>query len=350
MKKIFLRLAVILFWVGIISFVLYFPKWRWSTFDRNQINVFAWGDILEPSVIADFEKETGIKVRLNYYSSNEELLVKIKATKGEGYDLIIPSDYAVNALREEGLLQELKREELPFWNKINPLLLNHTYDIENRYSIPFSWEIFLLGINRSYFPRLPDPSWKLVFDKESIHYRIAMVNDPRDALQMGSFYLFGLYQNLSKNQLDRVQNLLIEQKEWVEAYASFRADYFLATKNCPVVVASSSYIIRAMRKYPFVGYLIPKEGTFLTIENFAIPKASKKEALTYKLIRYLFQEESVQKHYETFGFFPSALPTDTELLIPVGKEEFKKFHFIGQVCTEQQRDHIWVEVKSGYSK
>ncbi len=81
-----------------------------SSYEPNSINVFAWGDILDPAVIADFEKETGIKVNLNYYSSNEELIVKLKATRGEGYDLIIPSDYAVKILIKEDLLKPIDQK------------------------------------------------------------------------------------------------------------------------------------------------------------------------------------------------------------------------------------------------
>ena len=93
-KKIAIRACVLLFWCSLIFGVLYWPE---ETFLANgrSINIFVWGDILEPTVIAEFERETGIKVNMNFYASNEEMLVKLKATGGPGYDLIIPSDYSV---------------------------------------------------------------------------------------------------------------------------------------------------------------------------------------------------------------------------------------------------------------
>ncbi|MBS0627482.1 MAG: spermidine/putrescine ABC transporter substrate-binding protein, partial [Verrucomicrobia bacterium] len=93
MKKLLIRLCIISSWLIGIFVALYWPKINFFSYKDHTINVFAWSDILHPDIVADFEKETGIKVKFNYYSSNEELLVKLKATKGEGYDLIIPSDY-----------------------------------------------------------------------------------------------------------------------------------------------------------------------------------------------------------------------------------------------------------------
>src|SRR3569832_328639 len=112
-KKIITRSSVILFWIALIFGVLYWPDETFLTNNRS-INVFVWGDILDPSVVADFEKETGIKVNMNFYASNEEMLVKLKATGGQGYDMIIPSDYSVEILIKDGLVKELDKTKLNF--------------------------------------------------------------------------------------------------------------------------------------------------------------------------------------------------------------------------------------------
>src|SRR5689334_8533045 len=137
-KKMVIRCSVVLFWVALIFGILYWPE---ETFFTNNcsINVFVWGDILDPSVVADFEKETGIKVNMNFYASNEEMLVKLRATQGRGYDLIIPSDYSVEILAKEGFLKELDKSQLNFLPHLNPKLLNLPFDPQNTYSIPFEW-------------------------------------------------------------------------------------------------------------------------------------------------------------------------------------------------------------------
>ncbi len=165
MNRFLTRSGIIALWITLIATILYWPNLKFSSSDENTLNVFAWGDILDPDVIARFQKKTGIHVNLNYYSSNEELIVKLRATQGAGYDLIIPSDYAVNVLAEENLLKPLDRSQLGFWPKIDPNLLNHFFDPDNRYSIPFEWEIYGFGIDADYFAAHPTrPSWKMIFE------------------------------------------------------------------------------------------------------------------------------------------------------------------------------------------
>lgn len=354
--KYSIRSGVILFWLSLISLALYLPRWNRISTEKNTINIFAWGDILDPSLIADFEKETGIHVRLSYYSSNEELIVKLKATEGEGYDLIIPSDYAVNILIQEGLLKEINRQKLCFWNVLNPHLLNQFFDPDNRYSIPFEWELFGFGIDKDFFKaKSLNPSWKMIFDPQTVDYKITMINDPIESVEMAGFYLFGPVPFLNSDQARQVRDLLVQQKQWVEAYADFRGDYFLATKNCAVAVASSSYIFRSMRLFNFIDFVVPQEGSFITIENLSIPKASKKETLVYRLINFLYRPQIVASHYRTYGFFPATtnvidlidLTPQAASLLTATQEEFSKYHFLQNILPQQEIRDIWVDVKSG---
>jgi len=355
MKKVFIRIGVVFFWVAIIFGVLYWPEMSFLPYGKKSINIFAWGDILEPAVIAEFEKQTGIKVHLNFFASNEELIVKLKATHGEGYDLIIPSDYSVEILAKEGLLKPIDKSKLNFFSQINPALLGHGFDPDNQYSIPFEWELFIIGIDKNFFQTHPlNPSWKMIFDRKVIDYRIAMINDPVEAILIASFYLYGLVDELSPEQLQATTDLLIQQKEWVAAYADFRGDYFLATKNCPVILSSSSYIWRTMRKFPFVSFVVPKEGSFVTIENLCIPIASNKEHLTYQLMNFLYRPESMATHYETYGIFPATLDVlarldlddQTKELLNSSPETFKKFHFTRMITSQENIRDSWVQVKT----
>jgi len=353
MRVLILRASIVFFWAALILGILYFPELKILPSQEKSINVFAWGDILEPSIVAEFEQKTGITVRLNYYASNEELIVKLKATGGEGYDLIVPSDYSVKILRSEGLLKELDHGKLDFLSRLNPMLLNHPFDPYNRYSIPFEWEIFVLGYDQTYFQKF-DPSWRAIFDPEIVHYRIGMINDPVQAIETAAFYLYGPVKELSPDQLQGVIRLLSEQKKWVAAYADARADYFLASKNCPVVLSSSSYIWRTMRRFPFVRFAVPKEGTFATIENFCIPKDSKKENYTYEFINFLYSPESTAAHYNTFGVFPASLDVlslpnldaETRKLLGASPETFKQFHFTEMLTSQQAIRDAWVQIKS----
>lgn len=353
LKQYINRALVVIFWIALIFGILYWPSGLFFR-EKKSINVFAWGDILDPSVVAEFEKSSGIKVNLNFYASNEEMIVKLRATGGEGYDLIVPSDYSVEILTKEQLLKPLDKSQLTFFSNLNPRLLNHNFDPDNRYSVPFEWELFVLGIDKDFFRgKAIDPSWKMIFDPTVIDYKITMSNDPIQTLTMASFYLYGPLPSLSDTQLKNVTDLLIQQKDSVNAYADFRADYFLATKNSAVAVTSSSYIWRTMRKFPFVDYVIPKEGTFITIENFCIPHTSKKENLTYQLINFLYSRHSMKTHYETYGIFPATLDVTDDLNLDPKTRELMtmsspdlQLHFARLLTSQGKIRDTWVQIKT----
>src|SRR5215469_10198598 len=112
MPKSLTRVLIISIWIFLLACFLYGSKF-FST-SKDSINVFTWGGILSEEIIQSFEKKTGIRVSINNYSSNEELIMKLKATEGQGYDLVIPSDYAVSILVKNQLIKELDRKKLPF--------------------------------------------------------------------------------------------------------------------------------------------------------------------------------------------------------------------------------------------
>jgi spermidine/putrescine transport system substrate-binding protein len=356
MRSLISRALIVLGWIAIILALILWPQIPAVSRHSRTINIFTWGDILEPSSIISFEKETGIKINLNYYASNEELLVKMKATGGKGYDLIIPSDYAVEILIKEGLLKPLDRSKLTFLDQLNPLLLHHYFDPDNRYSVPFSWEVYGYGIDREFFEGKGNPSLKWIFDPKIINYRISMVNDPIDATLFASRYLFGPegLTILDDDQIELVKNLLIAQKKMVIAYATTRADYFLATRNCPIAVTSSSYIWRSLKQFPFIEFVIPEEQAFINVENFAITAASNKENQIYKFMNYFYKNEIIARHYLHYGIFPPTL----DALVNIEQEDvqeaqflrrilenLKDLSFFKQVIPDQQLRELWVEVK-----
>lgn len=356
LRKLAIRTAIILLWVTLIGGALYWPTWEIVHYDNNTLNIFAWGDILDSKVISDFEKETGIKVNLSNYFSNEELIVKLKATGGIGYDLIIPSDYAVSILKNNGFIKEIDKSKFQYWDAINPSLIGQFYDPDNRYSIPWEWELYGFGVDRDFFKGRPfDPSWKMIFDPHTVDYKITMVNDSIEAVEFASFYLYGITPSLSDEQLENVKNVLVRQRDWVTAYANFRGDFYLATRTCPLILASSSYIWRTKQQFDFVDYAVPKEGSFVSIENICIPSASHKDELAYRFINYLYRPESVASHYASFSYFPSTLHAldlmemhpEAERFIRTTPDEFKKYHFLQRIVPQDTLRDIWVEVKSG---
>ena len=348
------RSCVVIFWIALFLSCLYLPKWISFETGEKSITVFAWGDILEPSVIQEFEEKTGIKVRMLYYGTNQELMVKLKATQGRGYDLILPTDYMVTLLAKEDLIQPLERAKIEFFDRLNPSLTNRHFDPNNVYSVPFSWESYGFGVNKAFYEKRNLPaSWRLIFDPTLIDYRITTLNDPIDVVAIASNYLFGQKDSLNPEQLSQIKDLLLEQKRWTEAYVDFRGDYFLLTGNCPVVVATSSYIARSMTAYDYIDFVIPEDGMFICVENLCIPKASQKQELVYEFMNFLFSKKSVATHFENFGIFPSTLQAYDDIdmhptlrnLLQFSVNNPDKLLFLKELVSQKDLHDMWISLK-----
>ena len=105
---------------------------------ERSINVYNWGEYIDESIFDDFEAETGIHVNYNTFASNEMLYSAIKGG-GNSYDVIIPSDYMVARMGEEGLLMELDYSRIPNAENIDERYLSPAYDPDQKYSLPYMW-------------------------------------------------------------------------------------------------------------------------------------------------------------------------------------------------------------------
>lgn len=372
-KMLLMRVGITVFWCCFIAALVSLSGNTFFTKERS-ITVLAWSGTFDRQYVKKFEQSTGIKVYLSYYSSNEELLVKLRATGGRGYDLVVPSDYAVGMLRAEKLLKKIDKSRLTFYSALNPLLLGLPFDPLNDYSVPFEWEIYCIGIDRNFFAsseKITQP-WDLIFGsheryapesasqtavssrinissqmniplqttakKDSgkplvLHarrslgeegssskdtsaqqgdYRIIMTNDPLEAVVFAAGYLFGKIDTLAEEQICQIQRLLIKQKQWVEAYTNVRADYFLGTGSAHAAIVQSSEAWRAMRLYKNVDFIVP-EKTFISIEHCAIPIGCEREDLVYTFLNFMCTKESFIHHFQQFFCPPARLDVIDEL-------------------------------------
>lgn len=356
-SEIMVRVVLTGCWITLFVGILFLSRVKF--FDEpNSITILSWWDSVDREYARKFEEETGIKVYMSSYSTNEELFVKLRATGGRGYDLIIPSDYAVKKLVGENLLKKIDTSKLTFYKQLNPLLLGHHFDPHNEYSIPYEWEIYLLGVNTNLLNRsewAKSSAWDLAFSPQKFgkNYRLNMTNDPVEAILFAATYLFGPVNSLTDEQQEQVKELLINQKQFVEAYASVRSDYFLGTGNAVVALAQSSEIWRAVKDYSYVDFVIPQQ-TFISIENCAIPTGSTKESLVYKFLNFLYSKESYTYHYNKQLFCPARLDVIDELntsdrqknIMRSSIEAFKSYSFIKDIVSEQAKHSLWIAVKS----
>ncbi len=349
------RFWIICFWIIILFGFLYSPTLlRWMHRDEKSITVFTWPLIIDANYITAFERETGIKVYISYYESNEELLTKLKTTQGRGYDLVIPSDYTVEQLIKERLVKKIDMSKLDFADRIHPFLKNNYYDPKNEYSLAYFWSVYGLGIDRDAFGgQIPEATWALIFEKDKIKSRIGMTDSAREAIMIATQYLYGSIDALSRPEaLHAVQQLLLKQKQWVEVYSDVRSGDLLASKSCAVVAALSPDIARLKKEYPNISFILPKEGSFMLIDAFLIPVLSEKDDLTYQFLNYLYRPDVVKHNVERYGFCSPVMDVTGDAnpeaegareACPTGKRA-KNLEFFRSIIPESTINDIWINL------
>jgi spermidine/putrescine transport system substrate-binding protein len=368
--KNFVRVVMIALWLGIFGLFLFVPQMRFFRHVEKSIAILAWPTDIDPHVVADFERETGIKVYLSYFQDYGELFVKLRSSKGLGYDLVTPVDYIVKPMIEQGLLKPLDTSRCAFWSDLNPQLLDLYYDKGNRYTIPYFWGMFGIGINRDAFPGKEMPaSWSLLFDTRVYDGPVGMLDDPKELVAIGAQYLFGSRKTgenlLSRRTLSeresgdnvsfdeasmqQVHNLLIEQKKRVVMYTDNRASYLLLSQTAPVVLTLSYEVARVMRFYKNIDFLIPQEGSFLLVDNWAMPASSTKDDLVYQFLNYMYRRDVLKRMVEQFLFYPPLLVDGVEavsgLRLPT-TVDMQRAEFIVSPVSESQLTDFWIALKA----
>lgn len=342
------RTCMVTFWLGILVLFLGSSHIMQLCRPNRSINIFSWPVLLDVSFLEQFERETGISINVSYYETNEELFSKLRTTRGAGYDLVIPSDYVVELMIKEGLLQKLDKSKITCWPDLDPKLLGLYCDPGNTYTVPYFWAVYGLGINKTYYNgKLPDASWALIFDKMKAPAAVGMLDAAREAVLLAAFFLFGSSDiAMTQTHIQAIKKLLLDQKAWVSAYTESNVEHLLLSKSCPVVVAMGPDILRIKRTNENIDFVIPKEGSFKVVDSLAIPAKSTKTDLVYQFINYLFRPEVIVHHRSKFGMCCpiKKLQTRQELLYCPDNEQFSKMKYFKTTIPETLLNEIWIQL------
>lgn len=349
-NRFFVRTGMILVWIIIFGLFLFLPWVSVSLRSRNSITILAMPNSLNMDMFDAFTQKTGIKVSLSYAENADEIGMKLRATRGSGYDLIMVADYQIPELVRTAIIQPLEHNKIDFFDKIYPALCNHAFDPENRHSIPYYWGVYGFGINRNYFNTQTQFTWEDLFELESRAYMVGMRDDIRELIFIAAYYLFGTASHLNSEQYEQIQKLLIAQKRNVVMYADERIDSLLISGTSPLVLTISGDISRVMNTYSFVDFVMPSEGSFVDIDSFVVSAACKNSAAVYQFLNYLYSESVLSYYAQHFRLSPPISTVNSYVKIPLlvypTEELFSQLQFFDTVIPQHQINAILVALKS----
>ena len=254
----------------------------------KKLYVYNWSYYIAESTIPAFEKEFGIKVVYDNYSSNEELLAKLQAG-ATGYDLIFPSDYMVGIMRMEGLLEGLDMTNIPNFKNIEKRFTNLPFDPGNKYSIPYLWGTTGIGVNTEKVTE-EVASWGILWN-EKYNEKISMLDDMR-GLANSALKLLGYSINTTNpKQIEEAKQLLIKQKRLVKVYTSDMYIDLLKSGDIWLSQGYSGDVFQVMKENKAMKYVIPKEGSDIWVDNMCIPRGAKNKYTAEVFINYLLRPE-----------------------------------------------------------
>lgn len=337
--------------IGIMG-VLYSPLFIAYFYTKKTVTILTWPHMLDRSALSAFEQQYGCTVNIRYCESNDELLAKLEGSGGEGYDLVMPSDFMVPSLRSAGLIKPFQKERFTFLHDIYPTLTGHYYDPENRYTVPFYWGVYGVGVNHAVVATIAECTWNMLFNPPAgIH--VGMVDDVRLMSNIAAFYLFGANNApRTDRDVDAVIAVLRAQKKSVYAYTDMRGEYLLATQAAPLVLLISSDAARIMPSHPEVTFCIPREGSFMIIDSFAWCTSSTNDDLVHAFLNYVYKTDILAHYVERFGFFSPAqsvsIPVADQLkpfAVPT-KELCAQLIFFENRFTREQLNRVWIALKA----
>jgi len=307
----------------------------------SQINFFNWADYMDDDILEQFEQECGVRVNQDVFSSNEDMIARIQAGNS-GYDLIVPSDYAVQIMIERGLLHELNLDNIPNFKNLNPSLLSLYYDPANRYSLPYQWGTTGIAYNRAYFDMPPD-SWAYVLVPElACQHRgfISLLDDEREAVGAALKYLGYSYNDTDPQHHAAARDLLISSKACLAGYNSDNFNQTLAGEEVVLAQAWSGGTALATSENENVAFVIPQEGGAIWMDNLAIPIDAPNPYTAEIFINYLLDAEiGAQLSNYTYYFTPNLA---AEPLLD--EEYFDILTMGGMIVTEDVLARLeWIE-------
>jgi putrescine transport system substrate-binding protein len=353
--------------VGLASSNLAFAQ------NERVVNVYNWSDYIDPKVLENFTKETGIKVQYDTFDANETLETKLLAGKS-GYDVVVPTAYFLERQIKAGVFQKLDKSKLKnlvnVWPDIAARLA--VYDPGNQHAVNYMWGTTGIGYNvKAMRERLGTDakidSWDVVFKPENLaKFRDCGVQmlDSADDIIPAALHFLGLDPNSTdQKELERAAELLTKIRPSVRKFHSSEYLNALASGEICLVVGWSGDIKQSQKRAieakngVDIGYSIPKEGAQMFFDNLAIPKDASHVNEAHAFIDFLLRPDVAADNSNLVAYANGNLASQKFLDKSVldDKSIYPEAATMSRLYTVTARDQksqrllnrLWTKIKTG---
>ena len=324
----------------------------------DEIFLYTWVEYIDPELKTQFETECGVKVTETNFDSNETMLATLQAG-GADYDIIVPSDYMVQILIDEGMVQELDWNVITNIQNMEPLNVNQYFDPEQKYTVPYFWGTSGFAVDTSVVTDVKT-SWSMMFDPNSPYCgKISMLDDERETIGAALMYLGYSINDTDPAHLEEAKNLLIEQSNCVKAYDSqTNDDLIISGETVLSHIWTGDAILAGSADTggrDEIEYVIPSEGCTIWQDNMMVPTGAPNAYTAMVFMNYLNFPETAAQNAEWVGYAtPNKAAKDVidpemlanEAIYPSAEvtESLQWIEDVGDAL--QLYDRIWTEFKA----
>jgi putrescine transport system substrate-binding protein len=286
------------------------------------VHIYNWSDYIDAKALDEFTRETGIKVVYDTYDSNEILETKLLAGR-TGYDVVVPSATFLQRQIQAGVYQPLDMSKIPNAKGLWPEVMKRlaVYDPGNRYAINYMWFTTGIAFNTEKIKQRlgarPVDSWDIVFKPENLK-RVAdcgvyVLDSPEDLFAIALRYLSLNPDTRKPDEIRKAAGLLAQMRPNVKKFHS--SEYINALANGDICMAvgwaGDSFQARTRAQEAKngvdVSYAIPKEGTLMSLDSFAIPKDAPHLVEAYAFIDFMLRPEIAARNTSVTNFANSVI-------------------------------------------
>lgn len=317
---------------------------------EGELHLYIWSDSIAPELITKFEAETGTKLTVDGYNSNEDLLTKLQAG-ATGYDLVMPSQHFVRIMIDQGLLEDIDAASLAAFQQVDPKWRGQWWDETNDYSIPVAYGTAGYTVNRDQYKGAVD-SWSVFFEPSAeLQGKIALLSYPDEVVGAAQLYLGVPFCSENPDEMKKVLDLLMAQKPSVAAYTSDNIENRIGGGEVAAHFwwDGNSMKTRANDRAN-IEYAMPKEGLVGWIDSLAVPKGAANIDNAKAFIDFMSTPENATVQYNYYGHSsPVTLdlaaakytPENAPELFPTVKVEFSR------ACSPAAQDlvtKVWTQL------
>lgn len=300
MKRLISILIGLLTVCGLLGYAAHRLQASSGSTGPRVLNLYNWGDYLDPQLLTKFQRETGYHVNVETFDSNEAMYTKIKQG-GTHYDLAIPSEYMVAKMKRAHLLKPLDHSRLTGLQNYDRQFLNPSFDRGNHYSLPYFWGTLGIIYNDRFIRPGTIRHWN---DLWSTAYRdqIMLIDSARDIMGMAL-----VSQGKSMNTTDPATLKAAERKLTrlapnVKATVADEIKMYMIQNEAPLAVDWSGEAAEMLANNSHLHYVVPSEGSNLWIDNFVIPKTAQHNQAIYAFLNFMTRPENAAQNAEYVGY------------------------------------------------